>query len=410
VTDTVQMHRLGNGMVILAEPMKSVESVAFCFLLPAGAAVLPEGFCGAANVAAEWIFRGAGERDNRQLGDALDGLGLHRSSSVGTSHISIAAALESSNLAEALKLYADVILSPRLCEAEFEPVRQLAIEAVKALDDDPRQKVALEVRQRFYPSPLGRSTVGDIAQLRGLDCEGVRRLVRENFDLSRTILAVAGNYDFDRLVKEVEALFGAESPGREKPLQLGEKGQKYTHIHNPGAQVHIGVMTGTVTPDHGDYYDARMAVGVLSGGMSSRLFTEVREKRGLCYAVGARYHGLKQAAGIICYAGTVPEKAQETLDVVMEQFSGLSGGIDPEEIERARVGLKSSLIMQSESTSNRASAIAADYYILGRVRSIAEIEGQIDRTSVGSVEDFLRRNRFEDFTVVTIGPEQVSVE
>jgi predicted Zn-dependent peptidase len=148
-----------------------------------------------------------------------------------------------------------------------------------------------------------------------------------------------------------------------------------------------------------------MAVSALSGGMSARLFTEVREKRGLCYAIGARYHGLKEAAGIMCYAGTTPEKAQETLDCIIGEFNRLSEGIGEEEIACAKVGLKSSLILQSESSSSRAGAIGSDYYMLGRVRSLDEIKDRIEQTSVDSVLGFLRDNKFKDFTVVTIGPK-----
>jgi len=184
---------------------------------------------------------------------------------------------------------------------------------------------------------------------------------------------------------------------------------KYTHINNDGAQVHIALMTETVKPTDDDYYNARIAISVLSGGMSARLFTEVREKRGLCYAIGARYHGLKEAAGIMCYAGTTPDKAQETLDCVIDEFNRLGEGITEDEIARAKVGLKSSLILQSESSSSRAGAIGSDYYILGRVRSLDEIKDKIEATSVDSVLSFLRGNPFREFTVVTIGPKQVNV-
>ena len=169
-------------------------------------------------------------------------------------------------------------------------------------------------------------------------------------------------------------------------------------------------MTGTVKPSDEDYYNARVAISVLSGGMSARLFTEVREKRGLCYAIGARYHALKEAAGIMCYAGTTPDKAQETLDCVIGEFNRLGEGISAEEIDRAKVGLKSSLILQSESSSSRAGAIGSDHYILGRVRSLDEIKDRIEATSVDSVLAFLRNNPFRDFTVVTIGPKQVNVQ
>ena len=134
MAERLDKHILKNGMVILGEPMEAVESVAFGFMLPAGAALLPDGCCGAGSVIADWIFRGAGNRTSRQLSDALDGLGLHRANSVGSSHITIGAALEAGNLAKALELYADVILRARLEEDQFELARQLAIDGVLALE------------------------------------------------------------------------------------------------------------------------------------------------------------------------------------------------------------------------------------------------------------------------------------
>ncbi len=119
---------------------------------------------------------------------------------------------------------------------------------------------------------------------------------------------------------------------------------------------------------------------------------------------------MKEAAGITCYAGTTPDKAQQTFDVIVAEFNRLAEGISEEELGRAKVGLKSSLIMQSESSSSRAGSIAGDYYMLGRVRALDEIKAEIDKTSVDSVLTFLRKNRFKDFTVVTIGPREIKVE
>jgi predicted Zn-dependent peptidase len=409
MTEETDKHILKNGMVLLGEPMEAVESVAFGFMLPAGAALMPDGCCGAASVIAEWIFRGAGERNSRQLSDELDGLGLARSRSVGSSHITVGAALEAGNLARALDSYADIILSPRLEDDQFEFARQLAIDGVSSLDDDPRQKVMLKLREKFYPDPLGRSPVGEIDQLTALTADRARRIIKEKFGLSQTIFSVAGKYDFDAVCKQIEGIFESDQKQDAAQVTLGSKAEKYTHLHNDGAQVHIGLMTGTVGPSDEDYYNARVAISVLSGGMSARLFTRVREERGLCYAIAARYHALKEAAGIMTYAGTTPDKAQETLDVIIRQFNELADGISEEEIQRAKVGLESSLILSSESSSSRAGSIASDYYMLGRVRSLDEIRKKIDETSVESVLGFLRDNRFDDFTVVTIGPKQVNV-
>lgn len=404
-------HILKNGMVVLGEPMEAVGSVAFDFMLPAGAAQLPEGCCGAGSIIADWIFKGAGDKDSRGLGDALDGLGLHRVSSVGSSHITIGAVLEAGNLAEAIELYADIILRARLEDAQFELARQLAIDGVCALDDDPRHKVMLKLQEQFYPGPLGRSPLGEIPELKTLTAQISKQIIKNNFNLSQTIFAVAGKYDFDTIVAQMGKLFSRTQNGTQRSIVLlrGRAG-KYTHLHNEGAQVHIGLMTETVKPTDEDYYNARVAVSVLSGGMSARLFTEVREKRGLCYAIRASYHSLKDAAGIACYAGTTPDKAQETLDVIMDEFNRLGDGISKEEVERAKVGLKSALVLQSESSSSRAAGVGGDYYMLGRVRSLDEIKNKIEATTVNSVLSFLQNNKFRDFTVVTIGPKEVKVK
>ena len=402
-------HKFENGLVLLGEQMEDVESVAFGIMLPAGASVMPEGCCGAANVIADWIFRGAGQRDNRQLGDALDGLGLQRSAGVDSANISIGAALEASNLASAIDLYGDIILCPKLEDEQFIPNRQLAIEGVKGLDDDPRHKVMLKLREQFYPEPLGRSAAGEIADLEALTPETTKKIIAERFNPAKMIFSVAGKYDFDAVVRQLEKIFGGKDGKRFRSLKTGESRGRYKHIPNEGAQVHVGLMTPTVLVKDKNYYNARIAVAVLSGGMGARLFTEVREKRGLCYAVGAQYHAMKKAAGIACYTGTTPDKAQEAYDVIVAEFSRLADGISEDELQRAKVGLKSSLIMQSESSSSRAGSIAGDYYMLGKVRSLDEIKKAIDNTSVDSVLTFLRENPFKGFTVVTIGPKEIKV-
>ncbi len=411
MSEEYDQHILDNGMAILGEPMEGVASVAYGFMLPAGASLMPEGCSGAANVIADWIFRGAGDRDSRQLGDELDGLGLQRASSIGSSFLSMGAALEANNIAQALELYSDIVQKPCLTDERFELARQLAMDNVLSLDDDPRHKVMLKLREQFYPSPLGRSTVGDISELEALTADKTRQIIRDKFNFSQTIFSIAGKYNFDGICRQIEDLFsGAEKRECQTDFSLQKKSGVYLHIDNDGAQAHIALMTETVKPTDDDYYNARVAVSVLSGGMSARLFTEVREKRGLCYAIGAKYHGLKYAAGIMCYAGTTPDKAQQTLDVVIEQFNRLREGITEEEINRAKVGLKSLLILQSESSSSRAGAIASDYYMFGRVRSLDEIRRRIESTTVDSVLEFLRKNIFKDFTIVTIGPKRLDID
>jgi predicted Zn-dependent peptidase len=410
MTEKIDTHKLSNGMVVLGIPMGQVQSAAFGFLLPAGAAVMPEDCCGAPVVIEDWIFRGAGGKTSRKLTDLLDGLGLHRNASVKSRHIELSAATEADNLLNAIELYADVILKPALDESQFEYSRQLALHGLAGLEDDPRQKTSLLLAEYFYPDPLGRSPVGKQEDLQNLTAEKCRHLISDNFNIADTIFAVAGKYDFAELCSLLEKLFASAKSKKTAEINVKKQILAYHHQQHAGSQVHIGIMFPTVTAQNPDYYNARAAVAVLSGGMSGRLFTEVREKRGLCYAVGASYHSIKEIAGIKCYAGTTPDKAQQTFDVIMGEFRKLADRISDDELHRAKIGLKSNLIMQSESTSARAGAAGADYYMLGRVRGLEEIKQQIEKVTAKSVLEFLNKNPFDKFCSVTIGAAGIKTE
>src|SRR5262249_27755924 len=160
---------------------------------------------------------------------------------------------------------------------------------------------------------------------------------------------------------------------------------------------------------HPDYYNAVGAVNILDGGMSARLFTEVREKHGLCYSISASYQTFKDRASILCYAGTTAERAQKTLDLTLRELQRLREGIDPDEVERVQVGLKSSLIKAEESTTSRAGTLASDWYFLGRVRPLEEVQWALNALTPQSIIDHLNRWPPKDFTIVTLGSQPLQV-
>jgi predicted Zn-dependent peptidase len=174
-------------------------------------------------------------------------------------------------------------------------------------------------------------------------------------------------------------------------------------------QTQIGIAYPSVSYRDADYYQAAAAVGVLSGGMSSRLFTEVREKRGLCYSVYASHSTLLNRGSVFCYAGTSAERAQETLDVTLAEVIRLSEGIESAELERLKARIKSGQIMQQESSSARSGALARDWYYLDRVRTLDEVSAIVDALSRESINAYLAAHRPGDFTIVTLGPKPLEV-
>ena len=155
----------------------------------------------------------------------------------------------------------------------------------------------------------------------------------------------------------------------------------------------------------------RVVVSALSGGMSGRLFTEVREKRGLCYAVSASYRSNRDFGLVTAYVGTTPERAQTSLDVLVEQLERMhtpEGAVTESEFERAIVGLKAGLVFSGESSGARASALASDYHRIGRPRAMEEILERIDAITLERVNEYLARRSMGRPSIVTLGPEPLT--
>jgi len=401
------VNELPNGMTLLGQPMDHVSSAAVTMVVPAGAAHDPSALAGAGSVACEWCLRGAGERDTRQLNDALDALGCQHHESVRSEHVLFSAAQLGRTLPAVLDLLADILRRPRLDDETFVPSRALVEQDLASLEDEPARRCSLLLRERFYPPPLGRCTYGTPAGLAAATAPALREHIAAHYTPAGTILAAAGNIDATALRGLVERAFG-DWPVTHPPAPVPETPPRgVTHLPKDSAQVHIGLAHRAAPIGHRQYYACRIAEMVLSGGAAARLHTEVREKRGLAYHVASHYHSLREHAGMFTYAGTRPDLAQETLDTTVTEIRRLAEGVRDDEVARARTQLKSALIMQGESTAARANALASDWYHLGRLRSLDELSAAIEAVTPADVLAYLDAFPAEDFTALVIGPEPV---
>jgi predicted Zn-dependent peptidase len=166
----------------------------------------------------------------------------------------------------------------------------------------------------------------------------------------------------------------------------------------------------SVAYQHPEYYRGRGIVGILSDGMSSRLFTEVREKRGLVYAISASSHSLKNCGSVLCYAGTTSGRAQETLDVTMETIRSISQGIDSGELSRLKSRTRTSLVMEQESSASRSSQLAYDWITLGRTTTRQEVLSEIEQLTSENLIEHFQKHPPKRWTLVTIGPEPLEFQ
>lgn len=409
MADRYFQHTFPNGLTLVAENMPGMQSAAMTILLPAGSSSDPVDRCGSATVLSDLIMRGAGNRDTRQLSEYLDTLGLQRSSSVSVHHTRLACAAVAPRVLESIATFADIVRRPHLPEVGFEASRDLAIQSLQSIDDEPRQKLLVKLREWYLPSPLGRNPMGKKEDLEKLTLELCKQDHQRRYHAKESLVAVAGNIDFQQVKDQVEKHFG-DFDGQASPaVQIMPPPGNYHFEKQESEQTHIGIAYPSVAETHEDYYTVRLAMEVLGGGMSGRLFTEVREKRALCYSVWAGHAALREHGFIMGYAGTSNQRAQATLDTVVAELYRLSSGVTQPELNRAKIGLKASTIMQGESTSARAGAIAHDFFIRGRIRTLDEIQNAIESVTLDRVNDYLKKNPPGPFTTVIVGPSELKI-
>jgi predicted Zn-dependent peptidase len=389
--------------------MPWLRSAAFTLLLPAGTCHEPDGLDGLAGVTCEMSQRGAGQLDSRQFLEELDNLGVDRGSSITTNHTSFSCAMPSQALSHVLRLYSELVLDPHMPEDQLNDARQLGMQDLRALEDEPAHRCFSELKRFRFPLPYGRISQGTRDGLAKLDNPDVRAFYERNYQSTGSILAVAGNFDWQRVCDDVEAHFGGLKPRPEvtfPPLQA-----KFGSLHTDHAsnQTHLALAYDCVPYEDPFYYRARALVGILSDGMSSRLFSEVREKRGLVYSVFASCFSLAGQGSVLCYAGTTTNRAEETLHVLMDTIHSLQEGIRQDELERLKNRSKSALVMEQESSAARSSQIANDWFYLGRVPTRSELCQEIDSLTCENLLEHFQHHRPKNFSLVTVGSQPLEL-
>ena len=413
---TLQTATLDNGITLLGEFLPGVESVSVSFHVAAGSVCdsfatdeTGRSCSGLATLAGELMLRGAADRDSKQLVAALDNAGVQWSQSVSMSHGSFAGAMVSRQLPDSLKIYADILRRPLLDQHQFDPARQVVLQNLAGTEDDPTHRTMLALRKAHYPSPWGFPSEGTSADVSELVHSDVKHFVSTFVQPQDMIISVAGQLDWPEFVQQIKDLFGDWQGQPPPPISLGGRGEKICHVPYDSQQTHIALAWDVPPYRNPDSLQATAALAVLGGGSSSRLFTEVREKRGLCYSVSAGYQTQRDIAAAMAYSGTTADRAQETLDVMVHEIATLPGTITEDELARVKARAKSSLVMQQESTAARAGAMARQWFHLGRVRTLAEDLQRLDELSVESIENWLAKNPLEDITTVFLGRDPLEV-
>ncbi|MBR5416035.1 MAG: insulinase family protein [Thermoguttaceae bacterium] len=408
---TEKIRVLDNGLVLLTESIPETEAVSYVLRVPNGTVDDPADRQGLAGMIVEMIVRGAGKYDNRELVYAFENLGIDASESTQQSTTSFSAALLADKLEDSLALTADILRRPWFPKEELESARQVLAQELAGLEDEPARLLARRLAKNFFPAPWARPSYGNAEGLAAITHDDILEAYRERYTPNGAILSVAGKIDHDKTALAVERLFGDWTGNpRVLPAETPSTTLK-EHIPFESAQTHIGLAWPALPVTHDDFLPLHFGLGALSGGMSCRLFDEVREKRGLCYSISASYIGNKYHSGVMCCCGSSNETAQEALDVIVGQLRRLSTeGITQNELDRCKIRIKSGLVMSQESTAVHAGHMVSDYENFGRIRTIEEVLARIDAFRLETVNERIAARPIGPFRLVTLGPKELAID
>lgn len=412
---TVRTTRLDCGLCLVTEHHPSLRSASLCWLVPGGTACDPlDRGDGWGTLVSEYLLRGAGTRDSRAWSDAMDRLGANRSVVADPHHQRFAATVPGDRLEAAMALVADVVLRPAFPEAALDGVRGLCLQELAGLEDDPAHLATIRLDEVRFPSPFERHGLGLQAHLEAATRDDLAAHWNACARPDGSILAVAGDVDHDSLLRALESSLGDWSGTGPAPMPAGEPRGGVVRVERDTAQVHVAIgLAGPVASDP-DALPFRAAVDAIGGGTSSRLFLEVRERRGLAYSVGARFEGGRNLGAVTITAGTTPERAAETLEQVDAILAAFEDGPTDEEVRRVAAGLRSSTLMQQEHGPVRARELALDVFRRGHARSVDDILAGFAALDPDDVRRVVRDRMGPSWrsaaTRCVIGPADVPVE
>ncbi|MBC8310384.1 MAG: insulinase family protein [Planctomycetes bacterium] len=408
IVNVIKHHTCQNGLHIITESNPGVKTVALNWGVRAGVATNNRD--GESVLLAELVQRGVRNLSAKEHSDALDLHGVNRHVSCGVEFIRITSVLLGNRLSDAISLLGAFFLHPTLPESDLPACKSLCLQSIQSLADNPSHIAAVELNKNHLPAPFNRSAYGTVENIKATTIEQLRQIYADVCVPNESIVVISGDVEHHWVVNEIEELVSSWSPGENTKIETSPATGGTHCIKQDTSQVHLSfAFNAPDATDENSLLEA-VAISIFGGATSGRLFTQVRQRRSLCYSVSARYAPSKHYSAVRMNAGTTPERAEETVQVCLEQLSELKNGITKEEFDRTVQRMKSRIVMHGESTAARAMALWGDQYALGRTRSLAERLKELEGVRFEDVNAWLSQREFGEITFVYVGPEELNID
>jgi predicted Zn-dependent peptidase len=402
-----KMAKLPNGIRVVTESISEMRSVAMGIIASVGSGHETDDIAGISHFVEHMAFKGTNKRSAFQIASELDAVGGKMNAFTSKELTCYYAVVLDKHLNVAADVLTDIYLNSVHDPKEMELEKGVIVEEIKMYEDTPDELVHdLFTEVIYHGHSLGRPTIGSEKTVRAINRQDMKAYMDKFYTPENTIISIAGNISHEDALRQVEPFF-SKMPIKHKTMALSVpsiiKGSKLKHKKTE--QVHLCLGTSGPSQNDEDRYAFSILDTIVGSSMSSRLFQEVREKRGLAYSIYSYNAALRDTGLFIVYAGTSKETYKQVIDLVLAEFNKVKKeGLTKEEISRAKEHTKGSLVLGLESTSSRMNWLAKSEFYYGRILTIDEIFDKIDKVSSDDIIAVANKYiKEKDLTLTVIG-------
>ncbi|MFL5265460.1 MAG: M16 family metallopeptidase [Stellaceae bacterium] len=402
---TVRVSTLPNGLRVATDRIGTVDTVSLGIWVDVGTRHEPPQINGVAHFLEHMAFKGTERRSARAIAEEIEAVGGHLNAYTSRESTAYYAKVLKEDVPLALDILADILQNSTFDAEELERERTVILQEIGQANDTPDDIIFDYFQERAYPDQaMGRPVLGSPEIIRGLHRDDVVTYLRDHYGARRMVLAAAGNLEHERLVDLAETLLSALPADRAVTTEPARYTGGDCREERDLEQLHLVLGFPGVMLSDPDYYAASVLSTAFGGGMSSRLFQEIREKRGLVYAIHSFVHGYRDGGLFGIYAGTGEAEAAELVPALCEEAASLEDGFAAVELNRAKAQIKAGLLMSLESTSARCEQLAQHLLIHGTPFDPPEIVRRIEEVDDAAIRRVVARWRSAPPTLAAVGP------
>ncbi|WP_256761324.1 pitrilysin family protein [Cohnella sp. WQ 127256] len=401
-------YMLKNGLRVMIESIPTCRSVSFGIWVKTGSRYEDVNNNGISHFIEHMLFKGTNRHSAKDIADVFDGIGGNVNAFTSKEYTCYYAKVLDQHLPIAVDILSDMFFESQMADAELAKEKNVILEEISMYEDTPDDTVHdLASSAAYHDHPLAYSILGTAERLNAMSSDHLRKYMNERYRIDNTVISVAGNVG-EEVLELLEQHFGRfDVQGNDSVLEIPTFHSKALFHRKKTEQNHLCLTFPGSSIQAPNLYAMILLNNTIGGGMSSRLFQEIREKRGLAYSVYSYHTSYADSGLFTVYAGTAPKQTQDVYDITMELLNDIAAtGLSEVELSRGKEQLKGNLILSLESTSSRMNRLGKNELMLGRHYTLDEMIERIDQVQLSDLNEIMKSMMAQPSAVALVGANE----